>query len=176
MSVKVAINGTGRIGLCTARIIGKREDIDLVALNTTAPIDTLVHLLRYDSVHRGYEVQKLDEHTIQIGKDKVAILSDRDPAKLDFSAHGAQGVIECTGKFNSLQASSAHLRGSVQKVIISAPADEAPTFVYGVNHTQYKGQSVISNASCTTNCLAPIAKVLHDAYGVESALMTTIHS
>ena len=120
MSVKVAINGTGRIGLCTARIIGKREDIDLVALNTTAPIDTLVHLLRYDSVHRGYEVQKLDEHTIQIGKDKVAILSDRDPAKLDFSAHGAQGVIECTGKFNSLQASSAHLRGSVQKVIISA--------------------------------------------------------
>ncbi|HIV48340.1 type I glyceraldehyde-3-phosphate dehydrogenase [uncultured Helicobacter sp.] len=176
MSVKVAINGTGRIGLCTARIIGTREDIELVALNTTASVDTLVHLLRYDSVHRRYAVQKINDHTIQIGNNQVAILSDRDPAKLDFSAYGAQGVIECTGKFNSLQASSAHIRGSVQKVIISAPADDTPTFVYGVNHTQYKGESVISNASCTTNCLAPIAKVLHDAYGIESALMTTIHS
>ena len=176
MSVKVAINGTGRIGLCTARIIGTREDIELVALNTTAPIDTLVHLLRYDSVHRGYNVQKIDDHTIQIGNNKVAILSDRDPANLDFSRYGAQGVIECTGKFNSLQASSAHIKGNVKKVIISAPADEAPTFVYGVNHLQYKGESVISNASCTTNCLAPIAKVLHDAYGIQSALMTTIHS
>ena len=173
--IKLAINGTGRIGLCTARIIGQRDDIELVALNSTASIDTLLHLLRYDSIHGKYDAHKIDENTLQIGKQKrVKILSDRDPSALDFGE--AQGVIECTGKFNSAAKASAHLKGNVKKVIISAPAEETPTFVYGVNETSYKGESVISNASCTTNCLAPIAKVLNDTYGIESALMTTIHS
>ncbi|MGX3045400.1 type I glyceraldehyde-3-phosphate dehydrogenase [Helicobacter sp. T3_23-1056] len=174
---KIAINGTGRIGLCAARIIGQRDDIELVALNTTADIDTLLHLLKYDSVHRGYEASKVDETHLAIGKSKkVKILSDRDPKNVDFSAFGAEGVIECTGKFNSLEKSSVHLKDNIKRVIISAPADNAPTFVYGVNHNDYKGEQVISNASCTTNALAPIAKILHENFGIQSALMTTVHS
>lgn len=176
MAVKVAINGTGRIGLCVARIIGAHNSIKLVALNSTADIDTLLHLLRYDSIHGHYDVEKLDETTLRIGNDEVKILSDRDPNNLDFSAYGATGVIECTGKFNSSQKSCAHLKGNITKVIISAPAQDTPTFVYGVNHTAYVGQKVISNASCTTNCLAPVAKILHEEFGIENALMTTIHS
>ena len=174
---KVAINGTGRIGLCTARIIGTRDDVELVGLNTTADIDTLLHLLKYDSIHRRYDAEKIDEHHLRIGKStRVRILSDRDPKNVDFSSLGAQGVIECTGKFNSLEKSSVHLRDSIKRVIISAPAESTPTFVYGVNHTDYKGEEVISNASCTTNALAPIAKVLHKKFGIQSALMTTVHS
>lgn len=174
---KVAINGTGRIGLCTARIIGARDDVELVGLNTTADIDTLLHLLKYDSIHRRYDAEKIDENHLRIGKSKrVRILSDRDPKNVDFSSLGAQGVIECTGKFNSLEKASVHLRDNIKRVIISAPAESTPTFVYGVNHTDYKGEEVISNASCTTNALAPIAKVLHKKFGIESALMTTVHS
>lgn len=175
MAIKLAINGTGRIGLSAARIIGARDDVELVAINSTADVDTLTHLLRYDSVHRGYDVEKIDSHTLRIGKSKnVKILSDRDPLKLDFGA--AVGVLECTGKFNALEKSSAHIKGNIKKVIISAPAENTPTFVYGVNHTDYKGEEVISNASCTTNCLAPIVKVLDNAFGIENGLMTTIHS
>lgn len=177
MSLKVAINGTGRIGLCSARIIGNRDDIELVAMNTTADIDTLLHLLRYDSVHGRYEAHKVDDSTLCIGKSKrVKILSDRDPSKLDFSAFGAQAVIECTGKFNAIDKASVHLRENIKRVIISAPAQNTPTFVYGVNEHNYNGEAVISNASCTTNCLAPIAKVLHENFGIQSAQMTTIHS
>lgn len=177
MNLKVAINGTGRIGLCSARIIGNRDDIELVAMNTTADIDTLLHLLRYDSVHGRYEAHKVDDTTLCIGKSQcVKILSDRDPSKLDFSAFGAQAVIECTGKFNALDKASIHLRDKIKRVIISAPAKDTPTFVYGVNEKNYKGESVISNASCTTNCLAPIAQVLHENFGIQSAQMTTIHS
>lgn len=177
MALKVAINGTGRIGLCACRVIGKRDDIELVALNTTAPIDTLVHLLKYNSVHRDYDAEKLDEQTIRIGKHRhVKVYSDRDPLKVPFGESGAKVVIECTGVFNSLEKSSIHLHGGIEKVVISAPADNAPTFVYGVNHESYQGESVVSNASCTTNCLAPIAKVLHEAFGIENGLMTTIHS
>lgn len=175
--IKVGINGSGRIGLCTARIIANRTDIELGAINTTTDIDTLIHLLRYDSVHRGFEVEKIDENTIAMGNSKnIKILSSRDPEKIGFEKYDIEGVIECTGAFNSLVKSSAHLHDSIKKVIISAPADEAPTFVYGVNHTSYRGESVISNASCTTNCLAPIVKVLDDAYGIIDGLMTTIHS
>ncbi|MGP1450964.1 MAG: type I glyceraldehyde-3-phosphate dehydrogenase [Wolinella sp.] len=177
MALKVAINGTGRIGLCACRVIGERDDIELVALNTTASIDTLLHLLKYDSVHRGYDAEKLDEQTLRIGNNKsVRIYNDRDPKKISFGESGAEVVIECTGVFNSLEKSSVHLRSGIKKVVISAPADDAPTFVYGVNHMQYNGESVISNASCTTNCLAPLAKILHENFGIESGLMTTIHS
>lgn len=175
MAIKLAINGTGRIGLCAARIIGERDDVELVSLNTTASVDTLVHLLRYDSVHRFYDVEKKDENILRIGKSKnVRILSDRDPLNLDFGE--AVAVLECTGKFNALDKAKAHIKGNVKRVIISAPADNTPTFVYGVNHTQYNNESVISNASCTTNCLAPIVKVLDSTFGIENALMSTIHS
>ena len=174
--IKVAINGTGRIGLCVARIIGERDDIEIVAINSTADIATLAHLLKYDSVHRhSVEIEVVGEDKIAIGKSKnIRVLSDRNPQNLDFGE--AQCVIECTGKFNSADKSSQHLHGNVKKVVISAPADNAPMFVYGVNHSTYKGESVISNASCTTNCLAPIVAVLHSNFGVECGLMTTIHS
>lgn len=174
---KIGINGSGRIGLCTARIIASRSDIELAAINSTADIDTLVHLLRYDSVHRHFDVQKLDEHTISMGKSKnIKVLSSRNPLEIGFEKCGVQAVIECTGAFNSLEKSSIHLHHDIQKVIISAPAEGAPTFVYGVNHIAYKGERVISNASCTTNCLAPIVKVLDEKFGIISGLMTTIHS
>lgn len=175
MSIKLAINGTGRIGLCAARIISKMRDVELVAMNSTADADTLVHLLRYDSVHGSFDVIKKDSNTLSFGNSKnVRILGDRDPLRLDFGE--ATCVIECTGKFNSLEKARAHINGNVKKVIISAPADNVPTFVYGVNHTQYDNQSVISNASCTTNCLAPIVKLIDESFGIEDGLMTTIHS
>lgn len=174
--IKVAINGTGRIGLCVARIIGARGDMEIVAINSTADIATLAHLLKFDSVHRhSVEIEVLGADKIRIGNSKnIRILSDREPKNLDFGE--AVCVIECTGKFNSLEKSSAHLHGNVKKVVISAPAENAPMFVYGVNHESYKGEGVISNASCTTNCLAPVVAVLHSTFGVESGLMTTIHS
>lgn len=174
--IKVAINGTGRIGLCVARIIGERSDMEIVAINSTAEVGTLTHLLKYDSVHRhNVEINNISEDRICIGNSKnIRVLSDRDPMKLDFGE--AECVIECTGKFNTFDKSAQHLKGNVKKVVISAPADNVPMFVYGVNHKSYNGQSVISNASCTTNCLAPIVAVLHSNFGVESGLMTTIHS
>lgn len=174
--IKVAINGTGRIGLCVARIIGLRDDIKIVAINSTADIDTLIHLLKYDSVHRHtVEIKKINQNTIKIGNsDNINVLSDRDLNNLNFGE--AQCVIECTGKFNSLEKSKAHLKNNIKKVIISAPADNVPMFVFGVNHQSYNGESIISNASCTTNCLAPIVQVLHSNFGVDCGLMTTIHS
>lgn len=174
--VKVAINGTGRIGLCVARIIGMRNDIKIVAINSTADIDTLVHLLKYDSVHKhNVEIKKISDNAIKIGNsDNIRILSDRDINNLNFGE--AECVLECTGKFNSLEKSSPHLKNNVKNVIISAPADNVPMFVFGVNHTKYNNESIISNASCTTNCLAPIVQVLHNNFGVDSGLMTTIHS
>lgn len=176
------INGTGRIGLCVARILTKRDNCELVAINTTANIDTLVHLLKYDSVHKNFnsadgsfDVQKIDENTIAMGNSRrIKIISNRDISALDFGE--ATCVIECTGKFNALESSKAHLKNRVKKVAISALADNVPTFVFGVNHHSYNGESIVSNASCTTNCLAPIVSVLHREFGVESGLMTTIHS
>lgn len=174
---KVAINGTGRIGLCTARIISAREDLEIVAINTTTDIDTLIHLIKYDSIHGFFDVKKISEDTLELGNSKnVKVISNRDINTLDFSLYGAQGVIECTGKFNSLQKATPHLKGCVEKVIISAPAEETPTFVFGVNHQNYKNEAVISNASCTTNCLAPVLKVLHQNFDVKNGFMTTIHS
>ena len=177
MALKVAVNGTGRIGLCVSKILGERTDLELVALNTTMPIDTLVHLLKYDSVQKNSDVEKLSENSIRIGKqNNIQIVSTRDIKETNFGKFGAKVVIECTGAFNDVNKASAHLYGGIERVVISAPATDAPTFVYGVNHTSYKGEQVISNASCTTNALAPIAKVLHENFTIISGLMTTIHS
>lgn len=177
MALKVAINGTGRIGLIVAKIIVSRSDIELVAMNTTCDMDMLLYLLKYDSVHTGVQASLIDENTININGKKVKIFSDRDPLKVDFGSCGAKVVIECTGKFLTQESCQAHLKNGVEKVVISAPAkDETPTFVYQINTSEYKGETIISNASCTTNCLAPICKVLDDAFGIENGLMTTIHS
>lgn len=177
MALKVAINGTGRIGIIVAKIIAERSDIELVALNTTAKPDMLEYLLKFDSVHRGIDAKVIDEKTIQIGGKNVRMFSDRNIDNVDFGGCGAEVVIECTGKFLDLESCAKHIKNGVKKVIMSAPAkDDSPTYVFGVNSDQYKGETIISNASCTTNCLGPICKVLDDAFGIENGLMTTIHS
>ncbi|GAA7968734.1 type I glyceraldehyde-3-phosphate dehydrogenase [Helicobacter pylori] len=177
MPIRIAINGTGRIGLCAIRVASQRKDVEIVAINSTAELETLLHLIRHDSVHGHFEAKLNANRTLNIGHSKnILVLSERDINKLDFSVANAEIIIECTGKFNSLEASSAHLKNSVKKVIISAPVQNAPTFVYGVNHTNYHNESVISNASCTTNATAPLLKILDEAFKVENALLTTIHS
>ncbi|WP_024949237.1 type I glyceraldehyde-3-phosphate dehydrogenase [Helicobacter pylori] len=177
MPIRIAINGTGRIGLCAIRVASQRKDVEIVAINSTAETETLLHLIRHDSVHGHFEAKLNADRTLNIGHSKnILVLSERDINKLDFSIANAEIIIECTGKFNSLEASSAHLKNSVKKVIISAPAQNTPTFVYGVNHKNYRNESVISNASCTTNASAPLLKILDEAFKVENALLTTIHS
>ncbi|GAA9010299.1 type I glyceraldehyde-3-phosphate dehydrogenase [Helicobacter pylori] len=177
MPIRIAINGTGRIGLCAIRVASQRKDIEIVAINSTAETETLLHLIRHDSVHGHFEAKLNADRTLNIGHSKnILVLSERDINKLDFSIANAEIIIECTGKFNSLEASSAHLKNSVKKVIISAPAQNTPTFVYGVNHKNYHNESVISNASCTTNATTPLLKILDEAFKVENALLTTIHS
>ncbi len=177
MPIRIAINGTGRIGLCAIRVASQRKDVEIVAINSTAETETLLHLIRHDSVHGHFEAKLNADRTLNIGHSKnILVLSERDINKLDFSIANAEIIIECTGKFNSLEASSAHLKNSVKKVIISAPAQNAPTFVYGVNHKNYHNESVISNASCTTNASAPLLKILDETFKIENALLTTIHS
>ena len=177
MALKVAINGTGRIGLIVAKIIAERSDIELVALNTTAKPEMLEYLLKFDSVHRGIDAKVIDDSTIAIGGKNVRMFRERDIDKVDFGSCGAEVVIECTGVFLDQESCQKHLKNGIKKVIMSAPAkDDSPTYVYGVNSDSYKGEAIISNASCTTNCLGPICKVLDDAFGIENGLMTTIHS
>ena len=177
MSLKVAINGTGRIGSIVTKIVSMRDDMELVALNTTSKPEMLEYLLKYDSVHKGIDAKIIDADTIAINGKNVKIFSDRDPAKVDFGGAGAKVVIECTGAFLTTEACQAYLKNGVQKVVMSAPAkDDTPTYVLNINTNEYKGESIISNASCTTNGLAPLCKVLDDAFGIENGLMTTIHS
>lgn len=177
MALKVAINGTGRIGIIVAKIIAERDDIELVALNTTAKPEMLEYLLKFDSVHRGIDAKVIDADTIQIGGKNVRMFSDRNIENIDFGSCGAEVVIECTGKFLDQESCAKHLKNGVRKVVMSAPAkDDSPTYVIGVNSDKYQGEAIISNASCTTNGLGPICKVLDDAFGIENGLMTTIHS
>lgn len=176
MATKIAINGFGRIGMLTAKIIASRSDLELVAINATATPQMVEYLLKYDSVHgRFADVKLIDDKTIKIGKNTVKINSTRDPNECDFG--DATVLLECTGKYLTKEKAGAHLRGNIKKIVMSAPAkDDTPTYVIGVNHTAYKGENIISNASCTTNCLAPIAKVLNDTFGIEHGLMTTVHA
>lgn len=177
MAVKVAINGTGRIGMIVAKIIMSRDDIELVAINTTSKLDMLEYLFKYDSVHTGIDAKIIDESTIALNGSPVKIFSDRDPANIDFGSTGATLVIECTGVFLTTASAQKYLHGGVKKVVMSAPAkDDTPTFVLNINTDKYNGEAIISNASCTTNCLAPICKVLDEAFGIENGLMTTIHA
>ena len=177
MAVKVAINGLGRIGRCVAKIVASRNDVELVAVNASGSEEMIQYNLRYDTVHGNKQDIKVENGFITIGTDKAKLLSERDPSKLDFATYGADVVLECTGAFLTQEACQAYIDNGVKKVVMSAPAkDDTPTFVMGVNEKTYKGQAIVSNASCTTNGLAPVAKVLDDAYGIEKGLMTTIHS
>ena len=177
MALKIAINGFGRIGRCSARIIENDPNYELCIINDTAERKVTRYLLKYDTVHGEFnkEVEVLDDDHIAIGGRKVRVYSTRNIEDLDLS--GIDVVLECTGKFLTTEKCEAYLRQGAKKVIMSAPAkDDTPTFVLGVNANTYAGQKIISNASCTTNCLGPVTRVLEDNFGIEKGLMTTIHA
>lgn len=181
MAVRVAINGFGRIGRNVLRAIieSGRTDIEVVAINDLGPVETNAHLLRFDSVHGRFpHTVTVAGDTIDVGRGPIKVTAVRDPAELPHAAMNVDIALECTGIFTSKEKASAHLKAGAKKVIISAPGDGADkTIVYGINHTSLtKDDVVISNASCTTNCLAPLAYVLHKEFGIEKGMMTTIHS
>lgn len=183
MTVNVAINGFGRIGRNVMRALwesGRQEEVRIVAINDMCPVETLAHLLRYDSVHGHFGQDVVIEGDgLRIGGQEVRVCCERDPAQLPWADLHVDVVFECTGFFASKEKSMAHIQAGAKKVLISAPAgtDVDATIVYGVNHKDLTaGHQVVSNASCTTNCLAPIVKPLHEAIGIETGLMTTIHA
>jgi glyceraldehyde 3-phosphate dehydrogenase len=177
MAVKVAINGLGRIGRCVARIIADRDDIELVAVNASGTDEMIQYNLKYDSVHGRRDDVTVADGYLNIGGTKAKIFAERDLAKLDFASCGADLVLECTGAFLTAESVQPYLDNGVKKVLFSAPAkDDTATFVLGANADDYAGEAIVSNASCTTNGLAPVAKVLDDVFGIEKGLMTTIHS
>jgi glyceraldehyde 3-phosphate dehydrogenase len=183
MAIKVGINGYGRIGRNILRALyeSKRtHEIQIVAINDLGDAQTNAHLTRYDTAHGRFHGEvRVDGDAMVVSGDRIRVLAERDPAKLPWGQLGVEFVLECTGLFTSKAKASAHIAGGAKKVVISAPGgdDVDGTVVYGVNHNTLKaGHTVISNASCTTNCLAPIAKVLHDKIGIVAGVMTTIHS
>jgi glyceraldehyde 3-phosphate dehydrogenase len=181
MTVRVAINGFGRIGRNILRAIAEsgRKDIEVVAVNDLAPVETNAHLLRYDSVHGRFPGEvTVDGDSISLGNGKIKVTAIKDPATLPWKDLGVDIAMECTGIFTSKDKAKLHLDAGAKRVLVSAPADGADlTVVYGVNHDKLtKDHLVVSNASCTTNCLAPVAKVLNDAIGIEKGFMTTIHA
>lgn len=181
MAVRVAINGFGRIGRNILRAIAEsgRKDIKVVAINDLGPVETNAHLLRFDSVHGKFPgTVKVKGDQINCGTGWIKVIAERDPSKLPWKEIGVDVAMECTGFFTSRDAAAAHLKAGAKEVLISAPGANADmTVVYGVNHDQITGKhQVVSNASCTTNCLAPVAKVLNDEFGIEHGFMTTIHS
>ena len=181
MTVRVAINGFGRIGRLVLRSIIEhgRTDIEVVAINDLGPVETNAHLLRYDSVHGRFPgTVTVDGDTIDVGRGPIKVTAIRNPAELPHKELGVDIALECTGLFTTKEKASAHLQAGAKRVLVSAPCDNADkTIVFGVNHDVLtKDDLVVSNASCTTNCLAPIAKVIHDLCGIERGYMTTIHS
>ena len=177
-NLKIGINGFGRIGRLVFRTTIKRGDVDVVAINDLLDVEHLAYLLKYDSVHGRFDgtVAIKDGNLIVNGKT-IRITSERDPKNIGWAAVNAEIVAECTGIFTTLDTAQYHIDGGAKKVVISAPSKDAPMFVMGVNHTDVKASdTIVSNASCTTNCLAPMAKVLNDSFGIEEALMTTVHA
>ena len=179
MGIKIGINGMGRIGRCTlASIIeNDRNDVEVIKINASGHIETNAHLLKYDSVHGKFKNNiEIDNDTMNVGKGPIKVFSSYDPADLDWS--GVDVLLECSGKFKSREKAQLHLNQGAQKILISAPGKNVDkTIVYGVNHDKLTPKDlIVSNASCTTNCLAPIAKVLNDAIGIKNGIMTTIHS
>jgi len=179
MGIKIGINGMGRIGRCTlASIIeNDRNDVEVIKINASGPIETNAHLLKYDSVHGKFKNDiKVENDTMNVGKGPIKVFSSYDPTDLDWS--GVDVLLECSGKFKSREKAQLHLNQGAKKILISAPGENVDkTIVYGVNHNNLTPKDlIVSNASCTTNCLAPIAKVLNDAIGIKNGIMTTIHS
>lgn len=180
MAINVAINGFGRIGRLVFRTIAARSDMNIVAINDIVPADNLAYLLKYDSTHGTFNADvKADANSITVNGKKTVVLAEKDPEKLPWKDLKVDYVIESTGLFTSAEAAMKHINAGAKRVIISAPGKEGiPTFVMGVNETKYNPETdvIVSNASCTTNCLAPITKILLDNFGIDEGLMTTIHA
>ena len=179
MAIKIGINGLGRIGRLVWRAaVETFPDIEVVAANGTRAPDYVSYMLRHDSVHGRFKADvAIDGDALVVNGKRVLLTTERDPANVQWGAAGADVVVESTGLFLTAEGAQKHLSAGAKKVIMSAPSkDDTPMFVYGVNHGEYKGQTIISNASCTTNGLAPVAKVLHDTWGIKRGLMTTVHA
>ena len=178
--IKVGINGFGRIGRFVFRAVQKRSDIQIVGINDLCPVDYLAYMLKYDTMHGQFDgtiEADVENSKLIVNGKEIRVTAERNPADLKWDAVGAEYVVESTGLFLTQEKAQAHIEAGAKYVVMSAPSKDAtPMFVYGVNHTTYAGQDIISNASCTTNCLAPIAKVLNDKWGITDGLMTTVHS
>ncbi|WP_310994193.1 type I glyceraldehyde-3-phosphate dehydrogenase [Aequorivita marina] len=176
--VKIGINGFGRVGRLAFREAFNQDNIEIVAINDLLELDHLAYLLKYDSVHGRFPGNvEVKEGNLFVNGKKIRVTSEKNPEKLDWNAVDAAIILECTGVFKETDTASAHVKAGAKKVIISAPSKTAPMFVMGVNHKDVKAtDTIISNASCTTNCLAPMAKIINDAYGISEALMTTVHA
>jgi len=176
--LNIAINGFGRIGRLTFRVASQREDINIVGINDLVDVEHLAYLLKYDSVHGKFpgEITTKNGNLIVNGKE-IRVSAEKDPTQLKWDAIDAEVVIDCTGIFKTKESAGQHITAGAKKVVISAPSKDAPMFVMGVNHNDVQPEdTVVSNASCTTNCLAVLAKVIEDNYGIEEALMTTVHA
>ncbi|WP_018921912.1 type I glyceraldehyde-3-phosphate dehydrogenase [Salsuginibacillus kocurii] len=180
MATKVGINGFGRIGRLVFRASLLNDDVEVVAVNDLTDADMLAHLLKYDSVHGGIDQEvKVDGEDLIVGGKTIKVTAEKDPAQIGWADLGVEYVVESTGRFTKREDAAKHIEGGAKKVVISAPGNGVDgTFVMGVNHEDYNASEhdVVSNASCTTNCLAPLAKALHDAFGLKRGLMTTVHS
>jgi glyceraldehyde 3-phosphate dehydrogenase len=179
--IKVGINGFGRIGRLVARVILSREDVELVAVNDPfITTEYMTYMFKYDSVHgqwKHHDIKVQDDKTLLFGEKSVSVFGCRNPEEIPWGQTGADFIVESTGVFTDKDKAAAHLKGGAKKVVISAPSKDAPMFVVGVNEHEYKPElDIVSNASCTTNCLAPLAKIINDNFGIVEGLMTTVHS
>ncbi len=180
MSVKIGINGFGRIGNLAFQAALKKEEVEVVAINDPfISADYMAYMVKYDTAHGRFdgEVSNKDEHTLVVNGKEIKVYNEMDPANIPWGKDGVDYVLECSGVFTTMEKAEAHLKGGAKKVIISAPSKDAPMFVMGVNNETYDpSMNIVSNASCTTNCLAPLAKVINDNFGIVEGLMTTVHS
>ena len=178
MAIRIGINGFGRIGRLVFRAAINQDDVTIVGINDLLDVNHLAYLLKYDSVHGNFEGSiKVDQNDLVVDGKKIKISAERDPLAIGWGSLNTDVVAECTGIFTTLEKAKLHIDGGAKKVVVSAPSADAPMFVMGVNHNEVKDdQLIVSNASCTTNCLAPISKVLNDNFGIKEGLMTTVHA
>ena len=176
--IKVGINGFGRIGRLVFRAAQKRDDIVVVGINDLIDVEYMAYMLKYDTMHGQFDGSvEIKNGNLVVNGNEIRVTAEKDPANLRWNEVGAEYVVESTGLFLTKEKAEAHIKAGAKRVVMSAPSkDDTPMFVYGVNHKTYAGQAIISNASCTTNCLAPLTKVLNDKFGVVNGLMTTVHS
>lgn len=177
--IKLGINGFGRIGRLVLRVVSERDDVEVVAINDPfLTVDYAKYLLEHDSIHGNFKTPvKVKDGKLVVGKMKIAFYAEKEPAMIPWKDSNVEVVVECTGKFTAYETAKAHLDAGAKKVVVSAPGKNMPMFVMGVNHEKYTpDMDIVSNASCTTNCLAPLAKIINDAFGIENGLMSTVHA